>query len=242
VGTKEREVRALGFRLVAGVDEAGRGSLFGPVFAAAVVLSPNRPVCGLRDSKLLTPERRRELAAEIRERAVCCSVAAIDAFVIDRVNIYQASRLALKRAVEQLLPNPDYLLVDALAIDLPLPQQPIVHGDAKCRAIAAASIVAKVERDAYLCEWDAVYPQYGLRRHKGYSTPEHIRALEMYGPTLHHRLSFEPVRTACPRSMWCIFSLRESLHFRWDPQGGRHGSEDALPAWRPLPAGKGTWE
>jgi ribonuclease HII len=192
--TLERELRVRGFAGVAGVDEVGRGSLFGPVVAAAVILCPDRPVRGLNDSKLLEAERREVLAERIRERAVAHAVAAVDAAAIDHINIYQASRVAMRMAVSRLDPQPDFLLVDAVAIDLPLPQRALIKGDARCQAIAAASILAKVWRDALMRVWDAVFPEYGLASHKGYSTPEHYRALERYGPTPLHRLSFEPVR------------------------------------------------
>ncbi len=193
-GTLERELRARGFLAVAGVDEVGRGSLFGAVFAGAVILSPERPIRGLNDSKQLEAERREVLAERVRERAVAWSVAAVDAAMIDRINIYQASRLAMRRAVEQLSPAADFLLIDAVPLDLAIPQQPLIHGDARCQAIAAASIIAKVARDACMRVWDEVYPQYGLAHHKGYNTPEHLKALEEYGPTPLHRASFEPVR------------------------------------------------
>jgi ribonuclease HII len=190
----EQELRARGFAAVAGVDEVGRGALFGPVVAAAVILSPDHPIRGLNDSKLLRPERRAVLAERIREQAVAFSIAAVDAATIDYVNIYQASRMAMQRAVKRLVPAPDFLLVDALPLDLPVPQRALIHGDARCHAIAAASILAKVWRDELMEVWDAVFPQYGLSSHKGYSTPEHYRALERYGPTPLHRLSFDPVR------------------------------------------------
>ncbi len=193
-GTIEREVRARGFHSVAGVDEVGRGALFGSVFAAAVILSPDRPVRGLNDSKQLDPERREVLAERIRERAVAWAVAAVDAATIDRINIYQASRAAMKLAVEKLRPAADFLLIDALFLDVPIAQRALIQGDARCQAIAAASIIAKVARDACMCEWDAAYPEYGLARHKGYSTPEHAEALATLRPTPLHRLSFEPVR------------------------------------------------
>ena len=192
--TMERELRARGFHAVAGVDEVGRGALFGPVFAAAVILSPDRPVRGLDDSKVLEPERREVLAERIRERAVAWAVAAVDAATIDYVNIYQATRVAMRMAVSSLTPAPDFLLVDAVPIELPVPQRSLIKGDARCHAIAAASIVAKVHRDALMRVWDEVFPGYGLASHKGYSTPEHYAALEKYGPTPLHRLSFEPVR------------------------------------------------
>ena len=193
-GTFERELRARGFRVIAGVDEAGRGALFGPVVAAAVVLSPDRPVRGLNDSKLLEPKRREVLAVRIRERAVAWAIGAVDAATIDSINIYQASRLAMRLAVSRLSPAPDFLLTDAMLIELPLPQQPLIKGDARCHAIAAASIIAKVYRDACMRVWDGVFPEYGLAGHKGYSTPEHCKALERHGPTPLHRLSFGPVR------------------------------------------------
>jgi ribonuclease HII len=192
--TLERELRARGFRAVAGVDEVGRGALFGPVVAAAVVLSPDRPVRGLNDSKQLEPERRETLSARIRERAHAWAVAAVDAATIDSVNIYEASRIAMRLAVSRLNPPPDFLLVDAISIDLPIPQQALIKGDARCHAIAAASIVAKVHRDAMMRRWDEVFPEYGLADHKGYGTPEHCRALEAHGPSPLHRLSFAPVR------------------------------------------------
>ena len=200
--TYERECRERGFRLPAGADEAGRGCLFGPVFAAAVILSPERPIRGLRDSKELTAERREVLAPRIRERAVAFAVAAADPFEIDRHNIYHASRIAIRRAIERLSPAPDFLLVDELAIDLPIPQRALIHGDALCQAIAAASILAKVARDDCMTAWDTVFPHYGLARNKGYGTPEHIRALAEFGPTTLHRFSYEPVRAACPYAIW----------------------------------------
>jgi ribonuclease HII len=196
--TLERELRARGFHAIAGVDEVGRGALFGPVVAAAVVLSPDRPVRGLNDSKQLEPERRETLSGRIRERACAWAIAAVDAATIDSVNIYQASRLAMRLAVSRLDPAPDFLLVDAVSIDLPIPQRPLIQGDARCHAIAAASIIAKVYRDACMRVWDRVFPEYGLAGHKGYATPEHCKALEEYGPTPLHRLSFAPVR-ACSR-------------------------------------------
>jgi len=192
--TLERELHARGFHAVAGVDEVGRGCLFGPVVAGAVILSPDRPVRGLNDSKLLEPERREVLAERIRERAVAWAVAAVDAAAIDAINIYQASRLAMRKAIALLNPAPDFLLIDAVPIDLPVPQRSLIKGDMRCHAIAAASIVAKVHRDALMCVWDEVFPGYGLASHKGYSTPEHWKALCELGPTPLHRLSFEPVR------------------------------------------------
>ena len=190
----EREALAQGYLRVAGVDEAGRGCLFGPVFAAAVMLSPMHPIPGLRDSKQLSAGRREELAPLIRERALAWAVAQASPREIDSINILQASRLAMRRAILQLDPAPDFLLVDAVTVDLPIPQRGLIHGDALCRSIAAASILAKVGRDACLRQLDELYPHYGLARHKGYPTVEHIRALELYGPTPLHRTTFTPVR------------------------------------------------
>jgi ribonuclease HII len=201
-GKHERAARLRGYTRIAGVDEAGRGSLFGPVFAAAVILSPDQVIRGLRDSKLLVPERRDLLAERIRERAVAWAVGAADVYEIDRINIYQASRLAMKRAILKLKPACDYLLTDAVPLDLEIPNEPIIHGDAQVQCIAAASILAKTARDHCMREWDAVFPQFGLGRHKGYATEEHSEALRKYGPTMLHRFSFEPVRLACSFPVW----------------------------------------
>src|ERR1700751_468917 len=152
----EKQAWQSGAKLIAGVDEVGRGSLFGCVVAAAVILDPAYRVRGLRDSKLLLPERREELAQRIREHAVAWAVAAVDAARIDQINIYHASRAAMRDAVLQLAPTPDHLLIDAMKIDCELPQYAIIHGDALSASIAAASILAKVERDRMMCEWDAV--------------------------------------------------------------------------------------
>ncbi len=195
-GEYERAALGMGFCRVAGLDEAGRGCLFGPVYAAAVILSPERPVRGIQDSKRLSPEARERLAASIKREAVAWAIASAEAGEIDRLNILEASRLAMKRAVEQIHPAPDYLLVDAIVVDIDLPQRALIRGDARCRSIAAASILAKAARDEAMRAWDRVYPQYGLRRHKGYGTPEHLRALELHGPTPQHRMSFAPVRLA----------------------------------------------
>jgi ribonuclease HII len=189
----EKRAWATGARLVAGVDEVGRGSLFGCVVAAAVILDPAYRLRGLRDSKLLLPERREVLAERIREHAVAWAVAAVDAARIDQINIYHASRAAMREAVMRLSPAADHLLVDALRLDCEQPQIPIIHGDALSASIAAASILAKVERDRTMCEWDVVFPAYGLASHKGYSTPKHLAALREFGPTPLHRQSFAPV-------------------------------------------------
>jgi len=197
----ERAARKTGYRTIAGLDEAGRGALFGPVFAAAVVLDPGRPLRGLDDSKRLDPERREVLASRIRARALAWAVGAADAFEIDRVNILEASRLSMSRALGRLSVACDYLLTDAVRLNVDIPQLPLIHGDALCRSIAAASILAKVERDAALDAWDRVFPEYGFARNKGYGTPDHLDALRRIGPTPLHRFSFEPVRNACPHAL-----------------------------------------
>jgi ribonuclease HII len=190
----ERAARQLGWTRIAGIDEAGRGALFGPVVAAAVVLNPKRRIVGLDDSKKLTPERRAELAPRIHEHALAWAVAEIDASRIDAWNIYQASRQAMTAALLQLSIIPDYLLIDAMQLDVLIEQKSLIKGDAKSISIAAASILAKTHRDARMNEWDVVYSGYGLAQHKGYGTPEHLEALRRLGPTPLHRNSFAPVR------------------------------------------------
>ena len=192
----EKLAWAAGAKLVAGVDEVGRGSLFGPVVAAAAILDPGYRIRGLRDSKLLAAERREELASRIREHSIAWAIAAVDAARIDQINIYQASRLAMLWAVQQLRCAADYLLVDAVKIDCELPQKAIIHGDALSASIAAASIIAKVERDRMVAAWAPVFPEYGLASNKGYSTPHHLAALREHGPSPLHRLSFAPVWSA----------------------------------------------
>lgn len=214
-GKFERAAQARGYVCVAGVDEAGRGALFGPVFAGAVVLDETKPIGGLRDSKELDAERRDVLAGRIRERARAWAVGAADAYEIDRINILQAARLAMLRAVSGLAIACDYLLIDACDVDLPLPQEAIIHGDAICRSIAAASILAKTARDECMRRWDGVFPDFGLARHKGYGTDEHLEALRRLGPTMMHRFSFEPVRLSCQLELWSGYDPKAegaSLH------------------------------
>ncbi|MGH7837474.1 MAG: ribonuclease HII, partial [Candidatus Binataceae bacterium] len=169
-------------------------ALFGPVVAAAVILNPRRRIVGLDDSKKLPAGRRMQLAQRIREHALAWGVAEVDAQRIDAWNIYQASRQAMMAAVSQLRPLPDYMLLDAMEIDLPIEQKALIHGDARSVSIAAASILAKVERDHRMEEFDQIYPQYGLAQNKGYGTSEHLAALHRHGPTPLHRFSYAPVR------------------------------------------------
>jgi ribonuclease HII len=212
----ERAARKLGWTRIAGLDEAGRGALFGPVVAAAVILNPKRRIVGLDDSKKLTAERRVELAERIHEHAVAWAVAEVDAQRIDAWNIYQASRQAMTAAVLQLAIQPDYLLIDAMQLDLLLEQKSLIKGDARSVSIAAASILAKTHRDARMEEWDVVYPQYGLARHKGYATADHLEALRQHGPTPLHRHSFAPVRDA---GCWAAGAVQEALPLGIRPPG-----------------------
>jgi ribonuclease HII len=204
----ERLARQRGFLRIAGIDEVGRGSLFGPVIAAAVILNPRRRIVGLDDSKKLTAERRKELAPRIREHALAWAVAEVDSARIDAWNIYQASRQAMTAAFEGLKLSPDYLLIDAMHLDICCEQKSLIHGDERSVSIAAASIVAKVERDRLMEEWDRVFPQYGLASNKGYGTPDHLEALRAHGPTTMHRFSFAPVREA---KCWASGATQERL-------------------------------
>ena len=180
--------------LIAGVDEAGRGPLAGPVVAAAVILNPQRRVRGLRDSKVMTPEQREEVAVNIRAKAIAWAVAASDVGEIDSLNILRATLLAMRRAVEALAIQPIEALVDGdHCPQLVCPVYAIVKGDRDVPAISAASIIAKTTRDAMLVALDREYPMYGFARHKGYGTPEHLAALDLHGPCPHHRKSFAPV-------------------------------------------------
>ncbi|PKG48847.1 MULTISPECIES: ribonuclease HII [Halomonadaceae] len=188
------EIAYSGERL-AGVDEVGRGPLIGSVVAAAVILDPAQPVDGLTDSKKLTASRREALDSQIRERAFAFAVAEASAAEVDELNIYHATHLAMRRAIDALAPAAEYLLVDGNK--LPghlLPGQAVVKGDARHAAIAAASILAKVARDAQMVALDECYPEYGFARHKGYPTKEHLTALAAHGPLAEHRRSFAPVQ------------------------------------------------
>ena len=184
--------------LTAGVDEAGRGPLAGPVVVAAVILDPLHRINGLRDSKILTANRREMLAERIRERAVAFSVVAIDVADIDRLNIFHATMLGMMRALAALAPVPELALIDGNRVPKQLccASRAIVDGDALEPAISAASILAKVARDRMMCELDSRFPGYGFAQHKGYSTPEHFAALDRLGPCCEHRRSFMPVAQA----------------------------------------------
>jgi ribonuclease HII len=196
----EKAARAQGAVHIAGVDEVGRGSLFGPVVAAAVILPCETRIRGLRDSKQLEREDRERLAAVIERKALAIAIEEVDAETIDRINIYQATRLAMTSSVLKLALAPDHLLIDAMRLNLgperSCTQTSIIYGDSLSISIAAASVVAKVYRDRRMCELHEQYPQYGLASHKGYSTPEHLAALDKHGPSPLHRKTFRPVAQA----------------------------------------------
>jgi ribonuclease HII len=186
----EKELWEQGHRRIAGIDEVGRGCLFGDVVAAAVILPEGLVIEGINDSKKLSEKKREELYSVIMELALAVGIGYADAKTVDRINIKQAARLAMKRALELLPEEPDYLLVDAEKVDCPLPQMAIIHGDALSQSIAAASIIAKVTRDRMCLQWDLTYPEYGIAVHKGYATKQHREALEAVGPSALHRRSF----------------------------------------------------
>ena len=191
--TLENALRRLGFVYVAGVDEVGRGCLAGPVVCGAVILDPAAHIPGLADSKLLTAARRESLDEEIRARAIAWAVAESSASDIDRTNIHRASLDAMRRAVLALVPLPDLVLADAFRVPgLPMAQRAVVHGDRRCSAIAAGSIVAKVYRDRLMRDLHERDPRFGFDRHKGYATPEHVAALDRFGYSAAHRRTFRP--------------------------------------------------
>jgi ribonuclease HII len=191
--TLENALRRQGFVYVAGVDEVGRGCLAGPVVAAAVVLDPERYIPRICDSKTVTAPERERLYVRITREAVCWSVVGVEPGEIDRINIHQASLRAMQRAVLGLAPLPDMVLVDAFRIpELPMAQRGVVHGDTRCTAIAAASIVAKVTRDRAMLELHGQDPRYGFDRHKGYATRDHLDAVSRFGYSDAHRRSFRP--------------------------------------------------
>ncbi len=190
----EAEARGAGYRLIAGVDEVGRGPLAGPVVAAAVILPEKTDLPGINDSKKLTPKKRYQLFTQIKRQAVCIGVAAIKETIIDEINILEATRRAMCQAVTQLNPTPDHLLLDAVSLpQLNISQQAITHGDSLSISIAAASIMAKVIRDELMCHLARRYPHYKFEQHKGYGTAVHLAALRQHGPCPIHRLSFRGV-------------------------------------------------
>lgn len=190
----EKELYDQGYTLIAGVDEAGRGPLAGPVVAAAVILKRGETFTYVNDSKQLT-EKERDLALlEIKEKSLAIGIGISSVEEIDLINIYRASREAMLSAIKQLKIKPDYILTDAMPMEIDIPMQAIIKGDAKSVSIAAASIVAKTTRDAYMIEMDKLFPHYGFKKHKGYPTKEHLEALKTYGPTPIHRKTYQPVK------------------------------------------------
>ena len=199
--TRQLESLALrqGRRFIAGCDEAGRGALLGPLYAAAVILDPTISIPGIDDSKKLTARRREVLAEEIRAKALAWQVVAITAEEVDALNVYEASRQGMLRALKALSPAPDFILTDAMPLreggrDFCIPHRAIIHGDARSVSIAAASILAKVARDEHLAKLDGVFPQYGLAKNKGYGTRDHMNALVRFGPCPEHRKTYQPVK------------------------------------------------
>ncbi|GGJ55819.1 ribonuclease HII [Anoxybacillus voinovskiensis] len=190
----EQSLYTKGITSIAGIDEAGRGPLAGPVVAAAVILPQDAYLPGLNDSKKLSEAKRETLFTQIQATAISIGVGIVSAKEIDELNIYQAAKKAMVQAVEQLTPKPEYLLIDAMELPLAIPQQSLIKGDANSVSIAAASVVAKVTRDTIMKQLGAQYPQYGFEKHMGYGTEYHLQAIRTYGVTEHHRRSFSPVR------------------------------------------------
>ena len=197
----EELARTSGYQRVAGCDEAGRGSLLGPLYAAAVILDPARPIAGVDDSKKLSPAARAGLAKAIEATSLAYCVIAVSAREVDRLNVYEASRLAMIQAIEGLNLPPDFILTDAMPLQprlgnrgLHLPHTSIIRGDTQSVSIAAASILAKVHRDRHMMELDALYPQYNLASNKGYGTPLHLQAILRHGPCAEHRRTYQPVK------------------------------------------------
>ncbi len=193
----ERAARLCGYRRIAGIDEAGRGPLAGPVVAAAVVLPVRCRLSGIDDSKQLSEGERARLYAAILEHAVGMGIGSADVGEIDRLNILEATKLAMRRAIDQLTPPPDYLLIDAVMLPgIGIPQRPIIKGDSLSFSIAAASIIAKVTRDRLMAEYHDMFPEYDFLSHKGYGTREHLQRLARHGPCSIHRRTFTPVHEA----------------------------------------------
>ena len=195
--TYEKECYARGMELIAGVDEVGRGPLAGPVVAAAVILPKACKIPGLNDSKKIPKSKHKEIYEAVLQNAIAIGIGVKDNQVIDQVNIYEATKLAMREAIGQLEPQPQHLLIDAIKLDLPIPQTSIIKGDANSLSIAAASIVAKVTRDQMMEEFDKEYPGYDFAKNAGYGTAKHLAGLVQLGVTPIHRRSFEPVKSMC---------------------------------------------
>ncbi|UHA62658.1 ribonuclease HII [Metabacillus litoralis] len=193
----ERAAKQEGFEFIAGIDEVGRGPLAGPVVAAAVILKEDCYIPGLTDSKKLSESMRNHYYDLIKENAEAIGIGVISPDIIDKVNIYEATKLAMKKAIEELAIQPTYLLLDAMKLDLPIQQESIIKGDSKSVSIAASSVIAKVTRDKMMVDLSSKYPQYGFEQHMGYGTKFHLDALKEFGVTEHHRRSFAPVKELC---------------------------------------------
>ena len=193
----EKELYTQGIQLIAGVDEVGRGPLAGPVVAAAVILPENCKIPGLNDSKKIPKSKHKEIYEAVLEHAIAIGIGIKDNHVIDQVNIYEATKLAMMEAIGQLNPQPQHLLIDAMKLDLAIPQTSIIKGDANSLSIAAASIVAKVTRDQMMEKFDREYPGYDFAQNAGYGTANHLAGLDQLGVTPIHRRSFEPVKSMC---------------------------------------------
>ena len=193
----EKECYAREIELIAGVDEVGRGPLAGPVVAAAVILPKGCKISGLNDSKKIPKSKHKEIYEAVLQNAIAIGIGVKDNHVIDQVNIYEATKLAMMEAIGQLEPQPQHLLIDAMKLDLPIPQTSIIKGDANSLSIAAASIVAKVTRDQMMEEFDCEYPGYDFTQNAGYGTANHLAGLDQLGVTPIHRRSFEPIKSMC---------------------------------------------
>lgn len=190
----EKKLNKKGFILVAGVDEAGKGSWAGPIVAAAVILDPKIKIKGVKDSKLLSVLQRKDLFQEIKNKAIAFGVGEVSAAMIDKIGITAANKLAMQRAIEKLNPKPQYILVDAVKLELEIPSEAIIDGDYKIASIAAASIIAKVHRDNLMEKLDEKFPRYSFKQHKGYGTNHHFHMLNQYGPCEIHRKTFKPIK------------------------------------------------
>ena len=193
----EKELYKAGYQTIAGIDEVGRGPLAGPVVAAAVILPPGCKIKGLNDSKKIPKKKHQEIYQAVMDKALAVGIGLMDSNIIDQVNIYEATKLAMKEALSKLSLKPDYLLIDAMKLDVEIPQESIIKGDANSLSIAAASIVAKITRDKLMADYDKEFPRYGFAKNAGYGTKSHLQGLERNGVTPIHRKTFEPVKSMC---------------------------------------------
>ena len=193
----EKKLYQAGYQAIAGIDEVGRGSLAGPVVAAAVILPPGCKIKGLNDSKKIPKKKHQYIYQVVMDKALAVGIGLMDSEVIDQVNIYEATKLAMKEALSKLCLKPDYLLIDAMKLDVEIPQESIIKGDANSLSIAAASIVAKVTRDKLMTDYDKEFPGYDFAQNAGYGTKSHLQGLERHGVTPIHRKTFEPIKSMC---------------------------------------------